>query len=111
MMTYIKLSITPPGDKIIMIGDLNATIGKKPGKMDKYGDHMTTFLELNNMRINNMFFNHPLKYKWQETTGILTKRAIILLNILEARIMNSVNIGSDKVKHKIWAVYTSLQKN
>lgn len=101
-------------DKIILFGDLNARIGNDviPGIKQKYnevtcnenGHLLIDFCARNEMRINNTFFPHKDQYKYTFNNSrdqksiidfIITNRKITPQQVLDVRVLNSANIGTD----------------
>ncbi|XP_044749781.1 uncharacterized protein LOC123310378 [Coccinella septempunctata] len=107
----------PQRKPVIMLGDFNARIGNEvlPGIKQRFnedvlnynGELLVNMCALNELRINNTFFDHKPQYKYtfSNTRGqqsmidyIITNRCLQPLQILDVRTLNSANIGSD---HKL----------
>lgn len=101
-------------DYICVLGDFNARIGNdiidnvkqrfNEEQTNENGDLMTNFCLLNELRINNTFFDHADRYKYtfHNTRGhksmidyVLTNRGIHPTQILDVRTLNSANVGTD----------------
>lgn len=104
----------PHGEKLIIMGDLNARIGNtaiewimhefNEEHSDDNGEKLLAFCTLNELRINNTFFDHKPQQKitWSNTRGqtsmidfIITNRTVHPSQILDVRSLTSANVGSD----------------
>lgn len=102
---------------MILLGDLNTRIGVEtiPGIKQRFnenvlnsnGELLISICAINELRINNTFFDHKPQYKYtfSNTRGqqsiidyVITNRHIHPSQILDIRTLNSANIGSD---HKL----------
>lgn len=109
--TIDKLNNT---DKIIILGDLNARIGREviPGIKQKYNEEITNengellidFCARNELRINNTYFPHKEqhKYTFRNTRDqksmidyVISNRTIIPSQVIDVRALTSANIGTD----------------
>lgn len=109
-------SITP-NETTIILGDFNARIGNDiiPGIKQRFnedvtndnGELMINLCTINELRINNTFFNHKDQYKYtfENTRGqrsmidyILSSRHLHPVQVQDIRTLNSANVGSD---HKL----------
>lgn len=101
-------------EAIIILGDLNARVGNRviPGIKQRFneevenenGELLTTLCTINELRINNTFYNHKQqhKYTFNNERGyrstidyIITNREIPPTDILDIRSLTSADIGSD----------------
>jgi len=108
------LDTIPHDHHIIIMRDLNARVGNDPipGIKQRFneeaqnnnGDLLIAFCTQYNLRINNTFYDHALKYKytWSNSRGqqsvidyIITNKHFLPKQILDVRTLNSANIGSD----------------
>ena len=117
---------------IIIMGDLNARIGNEPipGIKQRFnkdiwndnGGLLVAFCTQNNLRINNTFYDHALKYEYtcRNSRGqqsvldyIITSRHLAPNQILDVRTLNSANMGSDHnlVLCKLQLKYRMQNKN
>lgn len=104
----------PNDQQSIILGDFNARIGNQiiPGIKQRFnenvlndnGELMIDLCALNELRINNTFYDHKEQHKFTfgSTRGyrstidyIVTNRYIHPLQILDVRTLNSANVGSD----------------
>ncbi|XP_057671223.1 uncharacterized protein LOC130902950 [Diorhabda carinulata] len=100
-------------DKVFIMGDFNSRIGNTviPGIMHSFneeavndnGDILIDVCTLNELRINNTYFDHKeqQKYTFANTRGqkstidyIITNRKVHPSQILDVRVLTSANIGT-----------------
>lgn len=103
----------PTRDKAFIIGDLNSRVGNSviPGIMHNFneeykndnGDILIQTCALNELRINNTYFNHKeqQKYTFVNTRGqksvidyVITNRKVHPSQILDVRVLTSANVGT-----------------
>lgn len=96
------------------MGDLNARVGNgaiagikqrfNEENINENGEALINFCAMNELRINNTFFDHKPQHKitWRNTRGqssmidyIISNRLIHPSQILDVRTLTSANIGSD----------------
>lgn len=106
-----------PEEAVIIMGDFNARIGNTviSGTKQRFheaqsndnGELMVNLCSLNNLRINNTFYDHKetYKYTFENSRGqksmidyIVTNRNVLPSQIIDVRTLNSANVGSD---HKL----------
>jgi endonuclease/exonuclease/phosphatase family metal-dependent hydrolase len=115
---YNKLQDTiehlPSSDKVIILGDFNARIGKheiqgikqrfNEDVLNENGVQLIDFCSRNEMRINNTFYPHKEQHKYtfintrnQKSTidYIITNRQIHPSQISDVRALTSANVGTD----------------
>ncbi|XP_015187256.1 PREDICTED: craniofacial development protein 2-like [Polistes dominula] len=104
----------PPRKSIVILGDFNARICNEQisGVMQRFNEHiindngklMINLCSLTGLRINNNYFNHKAqhKYTFGNTRGqkstidyVVTNRCIPPSEILDVRVLNSADVGSD----------------
>ena len=85
------------------------------------GDLLVEFCIQNNLRINNTFYDHGLKYKypWSNSRSqqsvidyIITSRHLVPAKVLDVCTLNSANMGSDHdlALCKLWLKYRMRNK-
>lgn len=104
----------PVREKLVILGDLNARIGDHvvPGVKHRFneptsnesGDELVEFCSVNELRINNTFFDHPIQQKitWTNRRGqtsmidfVITNRRLHPQQVLDVRTLSSADAGTD----------------
>lgn len=107
------LDTIPWKNSVVIMGDFNGHVGNAaiPGIKQRFNDaamnesseDLIEFCCLNELRINNTFFDHKPqhKYTWMDNRGqkstidfIITNKIILPTQVLEVRILTSANIGT-----------------
>nr|XP_018899691.1 PREDICTED: DC-STAMP domain-containing protein 1 [Bemisia tabaci] len=102
----------PAREKLVMMGDWNARVGNNvvPGIKNRFneptlndsGEELIEFCAINELRINNTFFDHPLQQKitWTNRRGqasmidfIISNRHVHPQQILDVRTLSSADAG------------------
>lgn len=103
----------PAREKLVMMGDWNARVGNNvvPGIKNRFneptlndsGEELIEFCAINELRINNTFFDHPLQQKitWTNRRGqasmidfIISNRHVHPQQILDVRTLSSADAGT-----------------
>lgn len=104
----------PVREKLIMLGDWNARVGDSvvPGVKNRFneptlndsGRELVEFCSVNELRINNTFFDHPRQHKITYTNSrgqtsmidyVISNRQLHPQQVLDVRTLSSANAGTD----------------